>query len=141
MYTVDGSNLRFARHPPGSLHKALSPTEIEFSRMDTQRSRPASALEYNLVPMAVVAGTRFGPYEIEGLIGAGGMGEVYRARDTRLQRAVAIKILPAHLSSNLPPLRELLKLPQPPAYGFPEVEPGNRVPMRDFGKAVDLHGS
>jgi formylglycine-generating enzyme required for sulfatase activity/dienelactone hydrolase len=50
--------------------------------------------------MAVVAGTRFGPYEIEGLAGAGGMGEVYRARDTRLQRTVAIKILPAHLSSN-----------------------------------------
>jgi eukaryotic-like serine/threonine-protein kinase len=52
------------------------------------------------VSMAVVAGTRFGPYEIEGLVGAGGMGEVYRARDTRLQRTVAIKILPAHLSSN-----------------------------------------
>jgi len=68
--------------------------------MDTQRSRPASALEYNLVAMAVVAGTRFGPYEVEGLVGAGGMGEVYRARDTRLQRTVAIKILPAHLSSN-----------------------------------------
>ena len=50
--------------------------------------------------MAVVAGTRFGPYEVEGLIGAGGMGEVYRARDTRLQRTVAIKILAAHLSSN-----------------------------------------
>ena len=50
--------------------------------------------------MAVVAGTRFGPYEVEGLVGAGGMGEVYRARDTRLQRTVAIKILPAHLSSN-----------------------------------------
>jgi serine/threonine protein kinase len=52
------------------------------------------------VAMAVVAGTRFGPYEVEGLVGAGGMGEVYRARDTRLQRTVAIKILPAHLSSN-----------------------------------------
>jgi dienelactone hydrolase len=51
--------------------------------------------------MAVLPGTRFGPYVIEGLLGAGGMGEVYRALDTRLQRAVAIKILPAHLSSDM----------------------------------------
>jgi dienelactone hydrolase len=50
--------------------------------------------------MALIPGTKFGPYEIQSLIGAGGMGEVYRARDTRLQRTVAIKILPAHLSSD-----------------------------------------
>ena len=50
--------------------------------------------------MALLPGTKFGPYEIQSLIGAGGMGEVYRARDTRLQRTVAIKILPAHLSSD-----------------------------------------
>ena len=49
--------------------------------------------------MALIPGTRFGPYEIQSLLGAGGMGEVYRAQDTRLQRTVAIKILPAHLSS------------------------------------------
>src|SRR5215831_17669360 len=50
--------------------------------------------------MALTAGTRLGPYEIQTSLGAGGMGEVYRARDTRLQRTVAIKILPAHLCSN-----------------------------------------
>jgi eukaryotic-like serine/threonine-protein kinase len=50
--------------------------------------------------MPVSPGTRLGPYEILDAIGAGGMGEVYRARDTRLERAVAIKILPAHLSSD-----------------------------------------
>ena len=44
--------------------------------------------------MALTAGTRLGPYEITALIGAGGMGEVYRARDSRLQRDVAIKVLP-----------------------------------------------
>ena len=43
--------------------------------------------------MALTAGTRLGPYEILGAIGAGGMGEVYQARDTRLDRSVAIKIL------------------------------------------------
>src|SRR5271169_6190380 len=50
--------------------------------------------------MALTSGTKLGPYEIVSPIGAGGMGEVYRARDTRLDRTVAIKILPEHLSSN-----------------------------------------
>jgi len=50
--------------------------------------------------MALLPGTKIGPYEIQSLLGAGGMGEVYRARDTRLQRTVAIKILPAHLSTD-----------------------------------------
>ena len=48
--------------------------------------------------MAILPGTRLGPYEILSAIGAGGMGEVYRARDTRLDRIVAIKVLPAHLA-------------------------------------------
>src|SRR5579859_361469 len=50
--------------------------------------------------MALTSGTKLGPYEIQSPLGTGGMGEVYRARDTRLDRMVAIKILPAHLSSN-----------------------------------------
>jgi len=48
--------------------------------------------------MAIVSGKRLGPYEILSAIGAGEMGEVYRARDTRLERIVAVKILPDHLS-------------------------------------------
>src|SRR5438552_18927259 len=55
--------------------------------------------------MAIAAGTRLGPYEVVAPIGAGGMGEVYRGTDTRLDRVVALKILPSHLSSN-PELRE-----------------------------------
>src|SRR5882762_9393264 len=55
--------------------------------------------------MALTSGTRLGPYEILAPLGAGGMGEVYRARDTRLERKVAIKILPSHHSEN-PTLRQ-----------------------------------
>jgi len=50
--------------------------------------------------MPLSSGTRLGPYEILRPIGAGGMGEVYCAKDTRLDRTVAIKILPSHLSKN-----------------------------------------
>jgi len=50
--------------------------------------------------MALSAGSRLGPYEILSPAGAGGMGEVYRARDTRLDRTVAIKVLPTHLAAN-----------------------------------------
>ncbi len=48
--------------------------------------------------MPIITGKRLGPYEILSAVGAGGMGEVYRARDTRLDRIVAIKILPDHLA-------------------------------------------
>src|SRR6266516_481810 len=50
--------------------------------------------------MPLATGTRLGPYEILSPIGAGGMGEVYQARDTRLERTVAVKVLPRHLSEN-----------------------------------------
>jgi serine/threonine protein kinase len=55
--------------------------------------------------MQLGAGTRLGPYEIEALVGAGGMGEVYRARDTRLDRVVALKVLSPVLAGH-PDLRE-----------------------------------
>ncbi|HET9406431.1 MAG TPA: protein kinase [Candidatus Sulfotelmatobacter sp.] len=50
--------------------------------------------------MVLTSGAKLGPYEIVAPLGAGGMGEVYRARDLRLDRSVAIKVLPAHLSQN-----------------------------------------
>ena len=55
--------------------------------------------------MPIAAGSHLGAFEILSLLGAGGMGEVYKARDTRLERIVAIKVLPAHLADN-PELRE-----------------------------------
>src|SRR5262245_57293966 len=55
--------------------------------------------------MSLAAGTRLGPYEILAPIGAGGMGEVYRARDERLRREVAVKVLPASLSTDADRLR------------------------------------
>ena len=58
--------------------------------------------------MGLTSGTKLGPYEIVSPLGAGGMGEVYRARDTRLERDVAVKVLPANLSSD-PSLRQRLE--------------------------------
>ncbi len=50
--------------------------------------------------MALSPGTRLGPYEVVSALGAGGMGEVYKARDTRIDRTVAIKVLPPDLASD-----------------------------------------
>jgi len=51
--------------------------------------------------MPLTSGSKLGPYEIQSAIGAGGMGEVYRARDTRLDRVVAIKILASQLDREI----------------------------------------
>jgi serine/threonine protein kinase/Tol biopolymer transport system component len=58
--------------------------------------------------MALTAGTKLGPYEIQSPLGAGGMGEVHRALDTRLNRTVAIKVLASHLSSS-PELKQRME--------------------------------
>ena len=58
--------------------------------------------------MALASGTKLGPYEIQSPVGAGSMGEVYRAKDTRLERIVAIKVLPSHLSAD-PELKQRME--------------------------------
>ena len=55
--------------------------------------------------MTLAPGTRIGPYEITGSLGSRGMGEVYRARDSRLERDIAIKILPEPWLADLAPAR------------------------------------
>ncbi len=64
-----------------------------------RRSAPAHPVVIFPV-LAISQGTRLGPYEILAPLGAGGMGEVYKAKDTRLERTVAVKVLPSHMSSS-----------------------------------------
>src|SRR4029077_9632408 len=81
--------------------------------------------------MSLASGTRLGQYEILGPLGAGGMGEVYRARDPKLDREVAIKVLPGHLTSDAVALSRCEPAPKAVA---PLSHP-NILAIHDFGKA------
>src|SRR6202046_2062818 len=79
--------------------------------------------------MSLASGRNLGPYEIQTLLGAGGMGEVYRARDTRLDRTVAIKVLPSHLSSDL----ELKQRMEREAKAISALQHANICTLHDIG--------
>jgi len=85
--------------------------------------------------MTILAGTKLGPYEILAPLGAGGMGEVYRARDTRLERSVAIKILPAAFSSDA----ERLQRFQQEARVLSSLNHPNLLAIFDVGMQDGLH--
>ena len=80
--------------------------------------------------MRLDAGTKLGVYEIVESIGAGGMGEVYRARDSRLRRDVAIKVLPEHLSANA----EYLARFEREAQAVAQLSHPNILAIHDFGQ-------
>ena len=82
------------------------------------------------------SGTRLGPYEVLGLIGEGGMGQVYRAADTRLDRAVAIKVMPAALADD-PVRRERFERE---ARSISRLEHPNICPLYDVGELPDEVG-
>src|SRR6266498_2818890 len=105
------------RPPAPSTLSSLVPfvcvMKSSFSRDDSRRMKVGSmspahflstydSMTFNRTGgnLTLTAGSRLGPYEILSAIGAGGMGEVYRARDTRLERTVAVKVLPEHLTSD-----------------------------------------
>ena len=85
--------------------------------------------------MALKAGTRLGPYEITALIGAGGMGEVYRATDTRLDRTVAVKVLPEHLADD-PQRRERFERE---ARAVSSLNHPNICTLHDVGEQDGIH--
>src|SRR5688572_30489775 len=79
--------------------------------------------------MRFAAGTHLGPYEIRGALGAGGMGEVYRARDSRLHRDVAIKVLPEEVSRDPERLRRF----EQEARSASALNHPNILTVHDFG--------
>ena len=85
--------------------------------------------------MPLAAATKFGPYEIHAPLGAGGMGEVYRATDTRLNRTVAIKILPQHLSEK-PEARERFERE---ARAISQLNHANICQLYDLGEQNGIH--
>src|SRR5262249_61059564 len=89
------------RNPSG----AVSPRKPPVSSPSSAPGTWAGIIAHHTIPMPLLAGARLGVYEIVGLLGAGGMGEVYKARDPRLDRFVAIKVLPAGLSRDPERLR------------------------------------
>ena len=104
-----------------------------------QAAAPADALAvglvrcHNRVALPISPGTQIGPFEVVAVLGSGGMGEVYRGRDTRLGREVALKVLPAHLAEN----REGLARFAHESRAASALNHPNIVTIYDIGKTDD----
>lgn len=85
--------------------EARGPRQVDSLTLRSPCGQTAPGRSYNPLELALTPGTRLGPYEIVVLLGTGGMGEVYRARDSRLDRDVAIKVLPATVAHDADRLR------------------------------------
>ena len=85
--------------------------------------------------MALAVGTRLGPYEIAAQIGAGGMGDVYRACDTRLHRDVAVKVLPESVAADADRLRRF----EQEAHAVAALNHPNILALYDIGEDRGLH--
>ena len=85
--------------------------------------------------MSLVTGTKLGRYEIRSQLGAGGMGEVYLAQDTKLNRKVAIKILPSKLASDRDRMRRFMKEAQAAA----ALNHPNIAHIYEIGESEDTH--
>jgi eukaryotic-like serine/threonine-protein kinase len=106
---------------------------VEQPEAERLMERPAAADPTQR--FAVTRGTRLGPYEVAELIGAGGMGEVYRARDTRLGRDVAVKVLPAAFASDPERLRRFER----EAKAVASLSHPHIAPLFDVGEADGTH--
>jgi serine/threonine protein kinase len=84
--------------------------------------------------VTLAAGFRLGPYEVVSLLGVGGVGEVYRARDPRLGRDVAVKVLPSHLSSDPDSLSRFER----EARAAAALSHPNILSIFDFGREGDV---
>ena len=92
-------------------------------------------MAYNVGPVPFTSGSRLGPYELQSRLGAGGMGEVYKARDTRLRRDVAVKILPESFAQDSD---RLLRFEQE-AQAVAALNHPNILSVHDVGLHEDVH--
>jgi hypothetical protein len=117
-----------------SVQGKLDPDFLEFPAAD-QVTLPATAAGSSML----AAGTRLGPYEVQALLGAGGMGEVYRARDTRLNRTVAIKVIPRAFSTDSARLQQFEREARAiAALQHPNISADNRIVFSRGTEISDL---
>ena len=83
--------------------------------------------------LPIATGTQIGPYEVTGWLGSGGMGEVYKARDTSLDRDVAIKVLPRHMASS----EEFINRFRRESKLLAQLQHQNILPVFDYGESDD----